>query len=1080
MKRLFFLLTVCTATLCASAANHYVSQATGNDSNDGTSWATAKKTIAKGFSACSDGDTLFVAAGTYNERVTITTNHFVSIMGGYDGTGMRDPELFETIMDGTDLGKILIKSEKESSVPLIFDGLTLQNAEYSSSASAVYLRGNMTVNNCIIRNCHSMSSGGAIYVESPTANAAQPVISNCIIELCSATGSGGAIYNKGGLVENCIIRGCTGNHAVIYNKTGIIRNTVIHNCAAQDGDWPNTGGVYNPGGTIINCTFANNYGSQYAGLHSDSYVYNTVCWGNRSEEGFADPANYISGSPSSNNIADQGFNSTPFVSLHLATNNEDANGPHFVAPTNFVGLPKNAGEIAAMQNADFSIEAGSFLIDKGLAAQAPDTDLKGVVRPKGTGVDVGAYEYDPNAAPVALQSFAIYQDTLYTRVESADAFTVLFTPRNATNKSLTWTIDDPTVATIDDHGMVTGVGVGTTIARATSVDGGFTDNAVVVVEEKLPVIYPNEVLAADTLYKQADYTVPSWIPFLIAKEAARVDSFQATDAEKAAIAGKLEAMYAAAAQLVGKEEPYNMVANINGDPHTRMAFAWFTNEGITDGMVQILPMANATAADFEGSNVISVTATPTTTKALRYAVSTSGILKAAALDTKTSFKYVSHKAIAENLTPGTAYSWRVGCAGHWSEIGHFRTQDAEQGEFSFIYMSDSHIQNQEYVDYAHRCATTAAATVPEARFCLFPGDFVETGTTSNSEWEWERWFEESIKPVIMQMPMVVTDGNHDDSGNLNYTYHFNTDNAFNLTAQTKPQFDGITYSFMYGDVLFMVYSLQDWWKASGSSASARRSTYLSTDVRNWFYDQVEAHPEAKYRVTLSHKNIFSGSGHSVDDEIPMFRDIMLPIFADCQIDLAIQGHDHCYEVIGPVNPWTRAVVEGAVTDVETVAVDGNSNVTGKKGGTFTTDDGTLYFIGATCGRKRYYPYSQAEMEAKYTTNGSLLYDGAHHDVENYFDLFTGMFGQPGDPSFTKFTVKADGIYMDSYKVDQSGNATLINSMRVVRNAPHTAPTGMENVQVEVREGEKFIRNGQLFILRDGKIYNVLGQKVTQE
>ena len=1079
MKRILLFVMVCTAALCASAANHYVSQATGDDNHDGLSWSTAKKTISKGFSACADGDTVFVAAGTYNERVTVTTNHFVSILGGYDAaTGMRDPEVFVTIMDGTDLGKILIKSEKEPTVPVLYDGLTLQNAEYSSSSSAVYLRGNMTVNNCIIRNCHSNSSGGAIYVETPTADAAQPVISNCIIELCSATGSGGAIYNKGGLIENCIIRGCTGNHAVVYNKTGTIRNTVIHNCAAQDGDWPNTGGVYNPGGTITNCTFANNYGSQYAGLHSDLYVYNTVCWGNRAEDGFADPVNYIAGSPSSNNIADQGFNSSSFLSLNLSEDNEGANGPHFVAPTNFVGLPKNAGEIAAMQNADFSISAGSFLIDKAKASRAPEYDLTGTVRPKGEGVDVGAYEYDPDAAPIALESFDIYQDTLFTRVESLEAFTVLFTPRNATNKSLTWTIDDPAIATIDDHGTVTGVSVGVTTARATSVDGGYTDNAVVVVEDKLPIIYPNEVLAADTLYKQEDYTVPSYIPFLIAKEAARIDSFSASEAEIATIAGKIEAMNAAAAQLVGKEEPYNMIANINGDPHTRMAFCWFTNEGVEQGIVQLIPSANATAEDFETCDcLITVQATPTTTKALRYAVSTSGILKAAALDTKTSFKYVSHKAIAENLQPGNTYSWRVGYDGHWSKIGQFRTQDAEQGEFSFIYMSDSHIQNQEYVDNARWCATAAAAAVPDARFCLFPGDFVETGTTTNSEWEWERWFEESINPVIMKMPVVPTDGNHDDSGNLNYTYHFNTDNSFNQTAQTKPQFDGITYSFEYGDVLFLVYSLQDWWKASGSSASNRRSTYLSTDVKNWFYDQVEAHPNAKYRVTLSHKNIFSGSGHSVDDEIPMFRDIMLPIFADCQIDLAIQGHDHCYEVIGPVNPWTRAVAEGAVSNVESVPVNTNTNMTGKKGGEFVTDDGTLYFIGATCGRKRYYPYSQSEMESKYTNSASLLYDGAHHDVENYFDLFTGMFGQPGAPSFTKFTVKSDCIEINSYTADSNGNASLINTMQVKRNAPHTPPTGVETVNAEVRDGEKFLRNGQLFILRDGKVYNMLGERV---
>ena len=279
---------------------------------------------------------------------------------------------------------------------------------------------------------------------------------------------------------------------------------------------------------------------------------------------------------------------------------------------------------------------------------------------------------------------------------------------------------------------------------------------------------------------------------------------------------------------------------------------------------------------------------------LRYAVSTSGLLKATKMDSKTAFTYVSHKALAENLTPGQDYCWRVGYEGHWSKIGHFRTQSSAQGEYSFLYMSDSHIQDAEYVENAKWCATTAAATVPEARFCLFPGDFVETGTSANSEWEWERWFEESIKPVIMKMPIVPTDGNHDDSPLLNYDYHFNTptDFAMSVPVSYRPQFHGITYSFVYGDVLFLVYSLQDWWRSS-SGESSMKSTYLSTDVKNWFKEQCAAHPNTKYRVTLSHKNIFSGSGHSIDGEIPLFRDIMLPVLKECEIDLAIQGHDHC-------------------------------------------------------------------------------------------------------------------------------------------------------------------------------------------
>ena len=1077
MKRLLFLLTACTVALCASAANHYVSQTNGSDSNDGLSWATAMQTVTTGFAACKDGDTLFIAAGSYNERVTIKSGSFVSIIGGYDPTGAsRDPETFQTILDGTDLGKCLLKCEAEPTIPLLFDGLILQNSEYASSGSASYMRGNMTLNNCIIRNCHSQSAG-AIYAKQD--NKSLPcVISNCTIELCTAASSASAIHSEGATIENCIIRGCQGGYGSVTLRAGSLTNCVFYNNTGGD-SWPNSGGVYNPGGIVTNCTFANNYGVKYAGIHSDNYVFNSVMWGNKAEDGFADPANYVAGSPSSNNIADQGFNSDPFVSLKLNTVNEAEDGPHFVAPTSFVGVPTNAAQIAEMQSADWSIEAGSFLIDKGLAEKAPATDLKGTARPKGEGVDVGAYEYDPNAPVIPLQGIEIYQDSLFIYAESMAAATVIFTPRNATNRKLEWKSDNPAIATVDDHGTVTGVAEGVTVIRATSVDGGFKDTVVAVIAPKPPVLYPHEVLAADSLYKIEDYTIPSFVPFWVAKETARVDSFWATEEEIAAIQEKIDAMNEAAKQLVCKEEPYNMVANINGNPRTNMAFAWFTNEGIKEGKVQIVQKANAVAADFEGDNVYTLDATVETTKPLRYAVSTSGLLKATKMSSKTAFKYESHKAKATNLTPGQDYCWRVGYEGHWSKIGHFRTQSSAQGEYSFLYMSDSHIQDAEYVENAKWCATAAANTVPDARFCLFPGDFVETGTEANSEWEWERWFEESIRPVIMKMPMVVTDGNHDDSPLLNYDFHFNTptDFAMSVPSSYRPQFHGITYSFVYGDVLFLVYSLQDWWRSS-SGETSMQSPYLSVDVKNWFKQEIAKHPNTKYRVTLSHKNIFSGSGHSIDKEIPLFREIMLPILKECEIDLAIQGHDHCYEVIGPVDWDTWTAVEGAVTDTTHVAINSNTNVTGIKGGTYCTDDGTMYFIGATCGRKRYYPYDRAKMEDKYTTDPALLFDGSHHNVANYFDLFTGMFGQPGAPSFTKFTVKNDCIEINSYTANSNGTADLLNTMRVVRTKEHTTPfLGIDNVETPMHEGEKFIRNGQIFILQNGRVFNMLGQEV---
>ncbi len=536
---------------------------------------------------------------------------------------------------------------------------------------------------------------------------------------------------------------------------------------------------------------------------------------------------------------------------------------------------------------------------------------------------------------------------------------------------------------------------------------------------------------ADSLYTVADYTVPSHTMLKIAIQACTKDSSEANK----------QALRQAIKNLVPKTEPYCMIANINGDPKTRMGFAWFTNDGVTDGEVQIVAVEDAKEADFESGNVITVPAGATQTKTLRYSGKATYIVNKSGIKASVRYKYISHKAVATDLTPGTAYSWRCGYEGHWSPIGHFRTEDAAQGEFSFIYMTDSHIMNETYIKEARRCALAAVKTVPDARFCVFPGDFVEDGDANNSEWEWERWFEEALEPVIKTMPMAVTDGNHDDSPNINYTYHFNTDNWFNYNITNKPQFEGIVYNFVYGDVLFLVFSMQDFWRESYDQVARTWSTYLDEHVSKWFRQTVIENPDTKYRISLAHFNLFSGSDHSTDEEPPLFRKCMLPTFKACEIDIALQGHDHTYEVIGPVNPDDCTPILSAISDVEEVAVDRNKNMTGKKGGTFCTDDGTFYFIGATCGHKRYYPHSRERMEDDYAEDIETIFDNKHHNVKNYFDLFTGMFGQPEKPSFTKITVKSDCIEFNSYTADDDeGNVTLFNTMKVVRNKAHGVPT----------------------------------------
>ena len=920
----------------AGSTVRYVSK-DGDDMNRGLERGLSKATIQVAVDDSYAGDTVILMPGVYHEGVILKDG--VSLIGE-DGV----------VLDGSRLGARLLTAEEDCVLPTLIENIVLQNACHNGRGGAALLKGTITMRYCTIRACSGVQCGGVL-IEGK-ANEASALSAR---------------------LEYCL----------------------IHNCTATGDYWPDAGGVANFNGTVSHCTICNNYGKRYGGIHSESTVEYSIMWGNESEEGFVDPANYVSDeslSAYNTNYANDAFEAQFFQETWLNGDNFAADGPQFRYPTSFAGMPQTKGEKAMVLNADYSpCKQSAFAYTAGaLRYKKYDKEL--------SGVDIVENEVSVNEGD-SVQVHAVIE------------------PYESVDKRLLWTTGNAQVAIVS-NGRVKGISAGHTYATATDVSGRATDSVYITVTPRPVVIIHPEVLAADSLYRLEDYTVPSYVKFWVAREAARRDSSDA----------HIDALLKAEKELQDKQTPYCMVANINGDPQTRMAFCWFTNEGVTDGVVQLLQKQDATEADFENNTeVVTVEATATTTLPLHYAISTSGLIRATGMNKHTAFRYVSHKAIAEGLQPGEQYSWRVGTDGHWSEIGSFQTAGKKQKEFSFIYMTDSHIQDREYVDAARLCAEAVARNETDARFCVFPGDFVDTGTKYNSEWEWERWFEEALRPVIMQMPIVPTDGNHDDSPLLNYTYHFNTDSSFNQQSQVKPQFEGITYSIQYGDLLLMAFSMQDFWLGDYSYETLT-STYFSEDVGNWFREQVKRYPTAKHRVALVHKNLFSGSDHQRDKETPLMRETLLPVFKECEIDLVLQGHDHTYEVIGPIDPDTRTAIRSAVSKQADVPMDPVANMTGKKDGIYDVSDGTLYFIGATCGAKRYTPLTREEMDASLHI----------HRLPDYFDLFTGMFGQPGAPSYTRVTVRKKEIVLESYKVHEDGATELFNTMHIVRKKKHSS------------------------------------------
>lgn len=86
-----------------------------------------------------------------------------------------------------------------------------------------------------------------------------------------------------------------------------------------------------------------------------------------------------------------------------------------------------------------------------------------------------------SGAPVAATGVTEEPSTASISVGGILQLTTVVLPINATNKAVTYTTSDPTIATVGETGAVMGVAAGTATITAHTVDGSFTDTCAVTV-----------------------------------------------------------------------------------------------------------------------------------------------------------------------------------------------------------------------------------------------------------------------------------------------------------------------------------------------------------------------------------------------------------------------------------------------------------------------------------------------------------------------------------------------------------------------------------------------------------------------
>ena len=335
----------------AVAATVYVSP-TGNDSNAGLTWATAKRTVQDGLNAAVSGDQVWVAAGTYAQRITLKAG--VGLYGGFSGT---ESELTQrnwianvTILDGSRAG-IVVTSPSGATDSTCIDGFTIRNGAAVSAGGICCNSSSPTISNNTI-TANSANTGGGVYCSFSSPTISHNFITGNVAG--AGSGCGGAIY-------------CSSSYPIIRN------NAITGNSAVSGG------GIYcnSSSPAISNNTITANSANRGGGLYCDN-----------------------SASPITNNIF--AYNSSGIYALGTEVPTLHNNCVYNRGGVNYSGIIAGTADFSldpqllASDYGDVHLKSGSPCIDAGLdsAVQPSWVDMDSEVRIQAYHVDIGADEFN--------------------------------------------------------------------------------------------------------------------------------------------------------------------------------------------------------------------------------------------------------------------------------------------------------------------------------------------------------------------------------------------------------------------------------------------------------------------------------------------------------------------------------------------------------------------------------------------------------------------------------------------------------------------------------------------------------------
>ena len=278
-------------------------------------------------------------------------------------------------------------------------------------------------------------------------------------------------------------------------------------------------------------------------------------------------------------------------------------------------------------------------------------------------------------------------------------------------------------------------------------------------------------------------------------------------------------------------------------------------------------------------------------------------------------KYI-HEISVSGLEPATEYNYTVG-DGFNEYNGNFKTalKQGDETAFTFAYLADTQVSNASNAKALG--ATLSKVNEKNPDFVYIAGDITDRNNNEN-QWEWlfnnDGLYSTGGEDMFANNLVAVTQGNHD---NNEMYQHINA-----------PEEAGkIVYSFDYGCAKFIILNLES--ARYDEDARAQQEAYLREAVK-------DAKANGQWTIVGFHKSLYTGASHITDSDIIAARKYWAPIFAETDVDLVLQGHDHVYS-------------RGFVT-----AEGENANPTVLEDGTIIQPNAPLYMVGGHAGGLKWY------------------------------------------------------------------------------------------------------------------------------